>query len=97
MIHRRVFPFQKHPACHGVPMRPDTGVRRRTGGRPGKGDRKDVRARPMRSTAELIDALALEAGVPITEYAAELLEIGLRHREELALKFVAKEVLPEAG
>lgn len=78
-------------------MRPGSVARPRSGGRPSKGDRKDVRARPMRPVAEVIDELAIRAGVPVTEYAAALLEVGLRHRDELPPSMQAKEVLPEAG
>lgn len=80
-----------------VLMRPGSVARPRSGGRPSKGDRKDVRARPMRPVAEVIDELAISAGVPVTEYAAALLEVGLRHLDELPPSMQAKEVLPEAG
>lgn len=78
-------------------MQPRSVARPRSGGRPSKGDRKDVRARPERATAELIDALSYEAGTPITEFAAALLEIGLHHLDELPTHLQPKEVLPEAG
>ena len=80
-----------------VTMRPAPVARQRSGGRPSKGDRKDVRARPMRPVAERIDDLAIAAGVPVTEYAAALLELGLRHLDELPDAFQPEEVLPEAG
>ena len=77
-------------------MRPSV-VRQRTGGRPSKGNRKDVRARPPVDVAEQVDALSLSAGVPITDFAAALIEIGLRHLQELPANLQPKEVLPEAG
>jgi hypothetical protein len=78
-------------------MQPRSVARSRSGGRPSKGDRKDVRARPERATAELIDDLSYNAGIPITEFSAALLEIGLLHLNELPAHLQPKEVLPEAG
>lgn len=76
-------------------MRRMAGTRRT--GRPSKGDRHAFMTRiPMRDAKEVIESSdALD--VYYSDYIAALVEIGLRHRDELPAHLQPKEVLPEAG
>lgn len=66
-------------------------------GRPGKGPRKPFMTRMRQPLAEQVVSAADAADVSYSEYIEALVEIGMRHRDELPVEMKAKEVLPEAG
>ncbi len=67
------------------------------GGRPSKGDRKDIKTRVQRVVAEDVEARADAAHQYVSDYVAALIDLGLRYSNQLPLEFQPKEVLSESA